>query len=170
MKPKLQIPKRQIWSYHERYGSSDELKLAHLRHVKREPGYLTPDELFTICHWKSTRRASLALRNSPELVKEITSFAFKAECEESKIGSLTVLEGVSFPTASVILHFCADETYPILDFRTLWSLGIKKPSVYTTAFWIEYVQCCRNVAEKYGLSVRQLDRALWQYSRDHQNA
>ena len=70
--------------------------------------------------------------------------------------------------SSVILHFCVDQSYPILDFRAIWSLGIKKPSQYTVAFWKEYVQICRAVAAKHRLTVRELDMALWQYSSEHQ--
>lgn len=169
MKPKLRIPAKQLRKYQDRYSAYSDSKLEHLRDLAREPGHLNPDQLYEICRWKSKRRPHLARHNSKELVKEITSFSFHAECEESKIGALTLLEGVSFPTASVILHFCVNRAYPILDFRALWSLGVDKPAAYTANFWIEYTECCRSMAKKHGMSVRELDKALWQYSREHQN-
>ncbi len=36
---------------------------------------------------------------------------------------LRFLDGVEWPTASTILHFCGARPYPILDYRALWSLG-----------------------------------------------
>ncbi|MFC5595384.1 hypothetical protein [Lysobacter niastensis] len=165
MKRKPRIPLKQIRKYQDMYSAYADSEFDHLRGV----AHLTPAQLYEICRWKSKRRPELALGNSKELVKEITAFAFSAKCEESRIGVLTLLDGVSFPTASVILHFCVSRSYPILDFRALWSLGIEKPAAYSARFWIEYVECCRNMARDNGLSVRSLDKALWQYSREHKN-
>jgi hypothetical protein len=170
MKPKLKPKPSQLRAYLEQYLLKSESQLSHLSKVKVDPGFLTPEQLFEVCKWKSKRRPVLALQNSKSLVKEITSFAFHAKCEESRIGALTLLKGVSFPTASVILHFCVDRTYPILDFRALWSMGVEQPSFYTADFWVEYVECCRALAKKHGLTVRELDMALWEYSRVNQDA
>jgi hypothetical protein len=71
--------------------------------------------------------------------------------------------------ASVLLHFGQKDPYPILDFRALWSLGLDEgPSVYNFKFWWEYVECCRDLRTKAGTTMRTLDRALWQYSKEHQ--
>lgn len=168
MRFRLQIPPRQVRAYQSRYDVTADPKLDHLRSVSEDPGYLTTEQLYEVCRWKSPRRPKLARTNTEELVREITHFAFHANCEESRIGALTLLNGVSFPTASVILHFCVDSSYPILDFRALWSLGIDKPPLYTTALWKEYAHFCRRLAAKHSLSVRELDMALWQYSRENQ--
>lgn len=164
----LKIPTRQLRRYQLRYNVEADPKIDHLRDVKNDPGFLTPNQLFEICRWKSPRRPKLALKNSPQFVREITTFAFRACCEESRIGALTLLHGVSYPTASVILHFCVDDTYPILDFRALWSLGIEDPPQYHAAFWMEYVSYCRLLAKTHSLSIRELDMALWQFSKEHQ--
>jgi hypothetical protein len=77
---------------------------------------------------------------------------------------------MGWPTASVLLHFAHVERYPILDFRALWSLSILKPKgQYKFQFWWEYVQICRNIADKRGVEMRMLDRALWQYSNENQS-
>jgi hypothetical protein len=73
---------------------------------------------------------------------------------------LTVLEGVQYPVASVILHFCHRDSYPILDYRALWSLGIEAPACYTFDFRWACVTTCRELAEATGLSRRALDRGL----------
>jgi hypothetical protein len=78
------------------------------------------------------------------------------------------LRGVSWPTASVVLHFCDTRRYPILDFRALWSLGYATPPAYNLEFWLAYTTFTRALARRRGLSMRILDRALWQYSSEHQ--
>lgn len=70
--------------------------------------------------------------------------------------------------ASVILHLYHRERYPILDFRALWSLSVDVPAFYRFPFWWGYVEYCRELAERTGMDMRTLDRALWQYSRENQ--
>lgn len=166
---KLQVPARKLREYQSRYDIQADPKLDHLRLVKNEPGYLTPEQLYQICHWKSHRRPALARANPAEFVREITAFAFTAKCEESRIGALTLLRGVGYPTASVILHFCVDNSYPILDWRALESLGIEDPPPYTAEFWVQYTSYCRALARRHGLTVRELDMALWQYSNERKD-
>lgn len=111
------------------------------------------------------------MSNTEEFVREVTKVAFSTHEERLRIGIFTLLRGVSWPTASVLLHFASPDLYPILDFRALWSLGVKKPpSVYTFEFWDAYVSATRRIASEYGVKLRQLDRALWQYSKETQNA
>jgi hypothetical protein len=71
--------------------------------------------------------------------------------------------------ASVILHWCHADRYPIIDYRALWSLSVEQqPAFYTFDFWWSYVVCCRQLAEEAGVDMRTLDRALWQYSKENQ--
>ena len=168
MRHKLKIPSKNLFEYRDHYLERYEGNLADISDKARSQGYLTLSQLHRICQWKSSRRPDLAKKNTPAFVKEITRFAFSAECEAARIGALTLLEGVQYPTASVILHFCMDDTYPILDFRALWSLSIKKPASYTSKFWIDYIKVCRHVATAHGMTVRELDMALWKYSEMHQ--
>ncbi|MBL8529803.1 MAG: hypothetical protein JNL68_19145 [Burkholderiales bacterium] len=168
MQPALRIPFDEVAAYSRRYDYDADPKLAHIRVAAQNQGFLVRDQLHEVALWKSRRRAALVKENEESFVKEVTEFAFKAMHEHSRIGSLVLLSGVHYPTASVILHFCVDETYPILDFRAIWSLGLKQPSVYTPEYWVEYTSCCRSMAQQHGLSVRQFDMALWQYSKEHQ--
>jgi len=93
--------------------------------------------------------------------------ALGARDERHRIGVLQLLDGVSWPTASVLLHFGSPDPYPILDFRALWSLGVKTRLAFTFPYWWDYVQACRTLAAQTGVWMRTLDRALWQYSKDH---
>jgi hypothetical protein len=80
-----------------------------------------------------------------------------------------LLDGVSMPTASVLLHLAHKDPYPIIDSRALWSLGIEKPpATCSFEFWQEYTRTCRSLAKQAPVSMRTLDRALWQYSEEQQ--
>ena len=68
----------------------------------------------------------------------------------------------------MILHFCDRAPYPILDYRALWSLGTGVPPTYSLTFWMRYTDFVRGLAERTGSSMRIVDRALWQYSKEQQ--
>ena len=70
------------------------------------------------------------------------------------------------PTASTLLYFAFPDDYPILDIRALESLGVKPRSTYPVSFWLEYLDACRELAARAGVSIRTLDKALWQYSKE----
>ena len=74
---------------------------------------------------------------------------------------------VNYPVASVILHFGKNNHYPIIDFRSLWSLSVPVPNYYIYAFWQSYVAYCRSLSQKAKLDMRTIDRALWQYSKEN---
>lgn len=129
---------------------------------------LTKRDLERIAQWKSPRRAGLIQNNSETFVEEVTAFAFAAKDERARIESLTLLEGVSWPTASVILHLFHSDPYPIMDFRALWSLSASVPAHYNFTFWWDYVETCRGLRVRCATDMRTLDKALWQYSKQHQ--
>jgi hypothetical protein len=126
------------------------------------------EQLEQVARWKSPRRASAVRRNAEEFVREATGIALRAQHERLRIEVLTLLDGVSWPTASVILHFFHNERYPIIDRRALWSVSMAAPASYTFNVWWAYVSYCRVLAQKTGLDMRTLDRALWQYSKENQ--
>jgi hypothetical protein len=146
-----------------------EPELVALRPEVQSAGFLTKEQLQILAKWKSARSAPRVLRNSEAYVREITGFALSARDERARIEALTVLDGVLWPTASVVLHLFHAESYPILDFRALWSVSEKVPVKYNFPFWWRYVSFCRKLAEQHGVSMRVLDRALWQYSNAKQS-
>lgn len=171
---KLCFSESEITWWAEQYDSSQselsrnkERSLINLRSHIQCAGFLTKEQLSLVAHWKAPRSAGHSKKNSDEYVSEITSWALSAKDERSKIEVLTLLDGVLWPSASVILHFFHQEPYPILDFRALQSLGLEEPKKYSFSFWWEYVEFCRAVAQRNNLEMRTLDRALWKYSKDH---
>ena len=122
-------------------------------------------EFLALCDWKTPRTRQQCERNEEGFIREVTSIAFTTPNERLRIEVLTLLEGVNWPTASVLLHFGHVDPYPILDFRALESLGIAKPPTHEFSFWWKYVQRCRQIASDCNVPMRTLDRALWAYSK-----
>lgn len=122
-----------------------------------------------MCRWKTPRSKPRVAENTEEFVNEVTQTALSTTSEKLRIEVLTLLSGVSWPTSSVLLHYGYDNLYPILDFRALWSLSIDvPPPYYDFPYWWEYTIYCRNLASVAGVTMRVLDRVLWQYSKDNQ--
>lgn len=166
---KLRFPENEIPTWAEKYQfGTDELP-GEVGRFARSNGFLDRDNLFQICNWKSSRKAASANENSDDTVKELTKFAFSTVDEYLRIASLTLLKGVMWPTASVILHFCVSDRYPILDVRAIWSLSEEKPSYYSFEYWQNYMSVCQEIADRNQITVRYLDKALWQYSRENQD-
>ena len=99
-----------------------------------------------------------------------TGRALAATDESGRITPLLKLHGVGVPTASTLLYFAFPDDYPILDVRALESLGVKPRSVYPVSFWLDYLGACRDLARRYGVSIRTLDKALWQHSKERATA
>lgn len=150
--------------------SAGEDQLVKMRRSIGAKGCINGDQLFAIARWKSPRSAGRVNNNSESFVRELTSVALASEDERTRVEVLTLLDGVDWPTASVILHFLHKDPYPILDVRALWSLNSKKPNQYNYVFWSQFVQATRALAEKNNIDMRQLDMALWQYSSENQKS
>ena len=133
-------------------------------------GYLLKAELKEMGHWKHYTLPSKMDKNPPGDVEKITAEAFSLDDDWEKLKKLISyyggLHGVRESVASVILHLYDEGDYPILDKHALRSVGIKEEYVYGPEypFWQEYVNLCRAEAERYDVSMRTLDQALWKYS------
>ncbi len=170
---KLQFHRRRIPELAECYASEQppDARAEERRLIKtvgpavRKRGHYELREFVDLCLWKS-QRAKKRYQSLPKsLVVEATRAALAARDDRLRIGVLTLLDGVSWPTASVLLHFGHLDPYPILDVRALESLGVSQPSSYTFDFWWAYVSECRWLAGENNVDIRTLDRALWQYSK-----
>lgn len=155
--------------YDKRYqGTSANLVEKEIKNLLSEQKYLTRDNFIKIGLWKSKRATKHYKSNDDRFVQEITKFSFSTKNEEAKIKSLMVLDGVSFPVASTILHFAFPNDYSIMDFRALWSLGWEQPKSYDFNFWQKYSTEIKKISEELELPFRTIDKALWQYSKDNQ--
>lgn len=166
---KLRFNKKAIskWAgqYPREYDAELETLLAPQAKVR---GYMVKPEFEQFCRWKTPRSQRRVASNSADYVEAVTQTVLSTPNERLRVEVLLLLNGVSWPTASVILHFCHADPYPILDFRALWSLGLDANTVpYNFEFWYEYTLFCRKLAKEVDVSMRELDRALWQYSKEN---
>ncbi|MBV8219438.1 MAG: hypothetical protein JO325_13310 [Solirubrobacterales bacterium] len=132
----------------------------------RDRGYYTRAEFIEVCSWKTVRSRPKVAMNTAAAVVAATGRALAAVDEASRIAALLELEGVGVPTASTLLYFAFPADYPILDVRALESLGVKPRSTYPVSFWLEYLEACRELSRGAGVSIRTLDKALWQHSKE----
>jgi hypothetical protein len=166
---KLRIPENALARWAEGYSYRRESEIEDgVAPAARTRGYLTREEFLRLCRWKTPRSQSRCAANEAAFVEEATRVALSATHEELKISVLLLLKGVNWPTASVILHFCDRGKYPILDYRALWSLGAAPPRQYSFPYWWAYTDFMRQLQQRTALSMRLLDRALWQYSKERQ--
>ena len=167
---KLRLPEGEIAAWAARFpgDANSEAILAEMRPVVLARGHLTRGEFLRLCEWKSARSRPRCRRNGARKIETLTRAAFATPDEAVKMDLLLLLDGVSWPTASTILHFCDPRPYPVLDVRATWTVGFAKPPRYTMAFWLGYVAFTRGLAARVGLSMRVVDKALWQYSYERQ--
>ena len=125
-------------------------------------GHLKRSELLKICKWMNKPRILHHIISNQEI--EVTKKSHEAFVKET-IEPLALLKGVSLSTASAIMHFAFPRDYPIISDPALRTLGIKVPSI-GIKLWYAYQGNCLAWAKEYGVSLRTLDRALWQYDKE----
>lgn len=148
-------------------ANSTELENVVIRRmqVAAARGYMEPDDLTKLAEWKwqGNRTRKLCALNDNDELKEVTATSFGAKSERLKIVALTALQGVGWPMASAILHFAFVDEYPILDVRAMKTVG--GSTIYTFEKWDTYTRLCREKAAELGVSMRTLDKALWQANK-----
>lgn len=174
-KPCMRIDQRLILKYCAKYdleakGTPDELVEIELANWFDQHKYLDRDHLIKLGRWKSPRalKQYKSELNTEERLKEITAFALSSKDEYIRIMCPQLIKGISWGVASVILHFAYPDDYMIIDFRAVWSLGLEEPKQYTFEYWIDYTNQVRKIAKECNITLRQLDKALWQYSKENQ--
>ncbi len=166
---RLRFPPREVARWAAGYDiGADTVPEALAPRIRRR-GWLTRAEFLALADWKTPRTRNRCASNSPEMVRSVTRMALTTTDDRIRMSLLTLLSGVAWPTASVILHFAGREPYPILDVRALWSVSSRMPpSGPSYEFWNSYCEFTRALARRARVSMRTLDRALWQYSKLHQ--
>jgi hypothetical protein len=162
----LQFPIDQVPSLAARFPAMDETAGLALGAGVRSRGHYTRAEFLEVCGWKTVRSRPKVAANAEPAVVDATGRALAADDEATRIAALLELQGVGVPTASTLLYFVFPADYPILDVRALESLGAGSRSVYPVSFWLAYLNACRTLAREAAVSIRDLDKALWQHSKE----
>ena len=121
----------------------------------------TPGNLEPIIKWKSPRPLSRIMTgNTPDEISEALRVAVSAKHVRTAAGVLCGLNGVDVAMASAILTTIHPDRYTVIDWRALNALGVKK-SWLTVDDYLQYLAFCKDKAIELGISLRDLDRALW---------
>ena len=140
----------------------DEPALEAGRRIKA--GDCSRVHLQTIYKWKANDRGKSRLdRNSDAQIEDALWLAVLAKEPRSGVAVLMGLYGVNTPVASAIATVIYPSRYTIIDFRALQALGSSDPD-RSIPFYLEYLRFCTGLADEWGMSLRSLDRALWQWS------
>jgi len=162
----LRFPPDEIDALAARFPGGDDSRLHDVGVAVRARGYYTRAEFIEVCAWKTVRSRPKIARNTEAAVVRATGLAIGTEDEAARMMALLGLDGVGVPTASTLLYCAFPDRYPILDVRALESLGVKPRSQYPLSFWLGYLDACRELAQGAGVSLRTLDKALWQHSKE----
>jgi len=118
MEIRFPLDQIQYWVDRFSFPRSDAHLIAQ-NNVIQQQQYFTKGQLLELCRWKSPRAAPKAEINAEDFVKEVSRISLETENEKLRIEVLTLLNGVSWPVASALLHFYVSNNYPILDVRAL---------------------------------------------------
>ena len=161
----LQFPTTQIKELATRYQYDDDAEALDAgRRIKC--GECSRSNLEIIFRWKTRGRGIGRLEgNSEDEIADALRLAVQAKTERAAISVLCGLFGVEIPVASAILTAIDPERYTIIDVRALQSLGVDDDPK-TVDYYLEYLKHCRELAGQNSVSLRDLDRALWQWSKE----
>lgn len=164
----LQFPLSEVANLAAGYSyPKDDAECQEAGRAARKRGHFTRGEFLLICEWKTARSKGKVAANSESRVVAATQRALSATDETARMEALLTLEGVGVPTASALLFFAFPAEYPILDYRALESLGQPtNRTTYSVKYWLRYLEACRSLAAEAQVSVRMLDKALWQASTE----
>jgi len=163
---KISLTCTEIRHYAQRYNNDREDDLSRRLKAAKSRGYMTRQDLIEVAKWKWPGGIvrQYCKENTNHEVKEISRVSFHSKSDRLRIGVLMALHGVNWPMASVILHFAFRNRYPILDVRAMSTVG--GSTSYNFERWMEYVYLCRKKAKECNITMRELDRSLWQYDKD----
>lgn len=166
----LQFAPSQIRELSGRYSYrlEDEEAMASGKRIAQ--GEYTRRNLQTIFEWKTGGRGKSRLQvNTDEEIEDALRSAVEAKAERTAVSVLIGLYGVEIPVASAVLTAIAPERYTIIDYRALEALG-ESQTWHTIDSYLAYLVFCRKLAFENGVTLRELDRALWQWSAERGKA
>ena len=127
---------------------------------------LNVEDFRAIVKWKTRNRAFTRLeKNTDAEVLDALRLASSTECPRSAIAVLTGLNGVAVPVASAVMTILKPDSHTVIDFRALETLGYEG-DYSSINFYLRYLDYCMKLADRWDMSLRNLDRALWQWSKD----
>jgi hypothetical protein len=129
-------------------------------------GDFSPIHFEEIFEWKTRGRGRSRLKfNSDDEVSDALRLATIATTPRAAIAVLMGLHGVYVPVASAIMAVVKPNVHTVVDFRALQALDYHDKD-RSLPLYLAYRVYCLDLAAKWQMSLRNLDRALWQWSKD----
>lgn len=149
------------------YNPSDDLTALKAGKAIRSGAYTLRD-VEEIFRWKTKGRGISRLCSNTEAeIRDALTLATAAKTERAAMSVLRGLQGVDTPVASAFLMAIDPKRYTVIDFRALEALGYEGGD-RSVNLYLNYLNTCRELAKKHKVSLRDLDRALWQWSREQE--
>ena len=138
--------------------------------MQNEPKFLNKEYFVRLGRWKTKRQTSNYESNAEKSIIELTRLAYTASDPTTKLNYLRQLRGVGVAVAATILHYFHPNVYPIFDYHArntlteagYWKRGEDAASVND---WLEYVKIMQRLSKRIGMSLRDLDKALFAYDK-----
>ena len=105
-------------------------------------------------YWESTRKT--------KFLKEIKKTCEDRDVNKEIVQQLIKYKGISYPIASTFVYFFSRGNCPIIDWRAIQTLNEINYNVKNND-WDGYFKICTKIVDNYGISLRDLDKALWIY-------
>ena len=158
----MTITRAWIEAWAKEYGDYDDGRISALL-GKRLPTY---QDVRNAYRWKSSRSIRHFDTNAPRDVTRQVRSAIDIEDPAAALAVLLGLKGVNARTGSAILAVFRPDRFTVMDNRawaTLREHGLLADleSKSWRAAWPGYLAECRRIAGAKGVSLRELDRALW---------
>jgi len=161
----LQFEPSKINELAKRYNSKEDEEPLQAGRAIRD-GDQSRENLMRIFEWKTNGRGRSRLSHNTDIeISDALRIAVEGKTDRASVAVLCGLNGVAVPVASAILTAIDPSQYTIIDFRALEALGYTG-SDRTIDFYLGYLSKCRDFAKEYKVSLRDFDRALWQWSKD----
>jgi hypothetical protein len=129
-------------------------------------GDFSPKHLDTIFRWKTKDRGKSRIRlNSDSEIVDALRLATLAKEPRSTMAVLMGLHGVATPVAAAVATAIYPSIHTMFDFRALEALGCTNHDMSLPAY-LKYREFCLSLASEWNMTLRNLDRALWQWSAD----
>lgn len=149
----------------ERYAFSEDSKALDAG-TRIRNGERSRENLSDIFEWKTRGRGRSRLKkNTDHDIADALALALVATTDRAAVAVLTGLNGVQIPVASAVLTAIFPERFTIIDFRALRALSITGAHI-TIDFYLSYLQECRRLSHLHNMTLRNFDRALWQWSSE----
>jgi hypothetical protein len=104
--------------------------------------------------------------NDPSFTLDVTRRAFRSDDDLAALLLLEVLSGIGASVASAILMAQNPDRYTVAD-RNAWTSLVgwehfaEADHRRWEECWLDYLRTCRTISESLGVTLRDLDRALW---------